>query len=243
MQVDLSSGTTRISTRRFVDAAGPRIAQVAALIGVELPIFSELHLKACFQDSLAVVPREAPLLIWDDPQQLPWNEEERTALGVSAETRWLLETFPASVHARPEGGMGSQNLLILWPYHVHPVEPTFPLPEDPSFPEIALRGMSTMIPGLRTYLERIPRAFVDGGYYTKTAENRLLSGPLPVDGAYVLGALSGYGLMAACAAAELLAAHVTSLTLPTYARAFSLERYTDLAYLRLVKEWGSTGQL
>ena len=63
------------------------------------------------------------------------------------------------------------------------------------------------------------------------------------DAAYVLGALSGYGLMAACAAAELLAAHMTSATLPIYAQAFSLERYADPAYQRLVKEWGSTGQL
>jgi glycine/D-amino acid oxidase-like deaminating enzyme len=243
VQVDRPGGTTRISTRQFVDAAGPRISQVAALIGVELPIFSELHLKASFQDFLGVVPREAPLLIWDDPQHLPWSDEERTTLGESDETRWLLERFPASVHARPEGGIGSQNLLILWPYHVHPVEPVFPLPEDPSFPEIALRGMSTLIPGLRTYLERMPKAFVDGGYYTKTAENRFLSCPLPVDGAYVLGALSGYGLMAACAAAELLAAHVTRAPLPAYAQAFSLERYADPAYRRLVEEWGSTGQL
>ena len=46
---------------------------------------------------------------------------------------------------------------------------------------------------------------IDGGYYCKTRENRPLIGPLPVDGAFVLGALSGFGVMAAHASAELLA--------------------------------------
>jgi glycine/D-amino acid oxidase-like deaminating enzyme len=243
VKVDLPDGSTRVATRRFVIAAGPFAGPVASRIGVRLPIFSELHLKASFEDTLGVVSRAAPLLIWDDPQHLAWSDEERSVLGESVDTRWLLESFPASVHARPEGGPGSTTLLVLWPYHAAPVEERFPIPEDPDFPEIALRGISTMIPGLRAYLERMPRAFVDGGYYTKTRENRPLVGPLPVEGVSMIGALSGFGLMAACGAAELLAAHVTASTLPQWAAAFALERYNDPDYRRRVEEWGSTGQL
>jgi len=243
VQVDAVGETLHISTRRCVLATGPMLARTAALLDCKLPVFSEMHLKASFQDRLGSVPRTAPLLIWQDAQHLPWSDAERSALAEADDTRWLLQQFPASVHARPEGGPGSQNLLILWPYHVEPVPERFPLPEDPFFSEIALRGMSTMIPGLRAYLDRVPRAFVDGGYYTKTRENRPLCGPLPVAGAFVLGALSGYGLMAACGAAELVAAYVTATPLPSYAPAFALDRYADPAYRQLLEQWGSTGQL
>ena len=68
-------------------------------------------------------------------------------------------------------------------------------------------------------------------------------GPLPVEGACVIGALSGFGLMASPAAGELLAAHVTGSALPRYAPAFALERYQDPEYQKLLENWGATGQL
>jgi sarcosine oxidase, subunit beta len=232
--------TETISTPVFVNAAGPLVNDVAVLLGLELPIFSELHIKMSFKDHLGVLPRQAPLLIWEDPQTLPWSDEERAFLAEEPETRWLLDPLPASVHCRPEGG---DQILILWPYHTHPLDPVFPLPDDPFFPEVALRGMATMIPGLSAYFERLPPVYVDGGYYTKTAENRPLIGSLPVEGAYVIGALSGFGLMAACAAGELLAAHIAGGSLPTYAPAFALSRYDDPAYQQMLATWDSTGQL
>ncbi len=116
-------------------------------------------------------------------------------------------------------------MLGIWTYDVEPVEPAFPLAIDPWYAEIVLRGMARMIPAMGAYLDRMPRCVVDGGYYTKTRENRFLAGPLPVEGAYVLGALSGYGLMASNGAADLLADHVAGRPLPRYAPAFSLARY------------------
>jgi glycine/D-amino acid oxidase-like deaminating enzyme len=123
------------------------------------------------------------------------------------------------------------------------VAPAFPVAIDPEFPETVLRGMTTLVPGLAAYLEKLPKSYVDGGYYTKTRENRPLIGPLPVAGAYILAALSGYGLMAACAGGELLAAHLTGSALPAYAPAFLLSRYDDPAYQHQLAKWGSTGQL
>ena len=237
--VQLNNSET-ISTPAFVNAAGPLVNDVAALLGLKLPIFSELHIKMSFKDHLGVLPREAPLLIWEDAQTLPWSDEERAFLGEDPETRWLLDPLPASVHCRPEGG---DQILILWPYHTHPLDPVFPLPDDPFFPEVALRGLATMIPGLAAYFERLPPVYVDGGYYTKTAENRPLIGPLPVEGAYIIGALSGFGLMAACAAGELLATHITGGSLPAHAPAFVLNRYDDPAYQRQLAAWDRTGQL
>ena len=114
---------------------------------------------------------------------------------------------------------------------------------DPPYGEILLRGMSRMIPALAGYLPRLPRCVVDGGYYTKTRENRFLACPLPLEGAYVLGALSGYGLMASNGAADLLADHIAERPLPSYASAFHLARYDDPAYRARLEHWQDSGQL
>ncbi len=237
------SGPIRIITPNLVNAAGPFLPQVARMIGVELPVSHELHLKIAFRDSLGVVGRDAPLLIWTDPTTLPWSEEERATLARSEETHHLLDEFPSGVHARPEGGPDSDVVLALWTYDVRPVQPVFPFAVDPHYPEIVFRGLAAMIPGLRAYFGRMPKPVVDGGYYTKTRENRPLIGPLPVKGAYLMGAFSGYGIMASCGAGELLAAHLTGSPLPSYAPAFTLERYQDREYQKLLENWGDTGQL
>jgi glycine/D-amino acid oxidase-like deaminating enzyme len=217
---------------------------VGHLLGVDVPVFNELHGKVIFEDTLGVVPREAPLMIWDDPQTIPWSAEERQSLAASADRRWLLHDMPAGVHFRPEGGPHSQILLLLWTYHLEPQEPVWPPRFAPEYAEVVLRGMTRMIPGLAVYLERWHKPVVDGGYYCKTRENRPLIGPLPVEGAYMIGAVSGYGIMASLAAGELLAAHVTGRTLPAYAPAFLLSRYDDPAYQQLLAGWDATaGQL
>lgn len=233
-----------ITTANLVIAAGPMLKEVGNMIGVELPVFSEFHNKIAFNDHLGTIGRGAPLIIWSDPVLLPWSEEERTMLAEGADTRYMLEEFVSGVHARPEGPQDSPMALILWTYHTDPVEPVFPPPYiDPHYAEILMRGMSVMIPRFAEYIGRAPRPVVDGGYYTKTQENRLLVGPLPVRGAYVIGALSGYGMMASPAAGELLAAHVTRGELPDYAGWFLLDRYQDSQYQKLLEGWGSSGQL
>lgn len=243
VQVATSSGEEVIETTRFVNAAGPLVNEVGRMLDLDLPIFSELHLKLALEDRLGVIPRDAPLVIWEDAQHLSWSLEERAALAESEESAYLLEPFPGGVHFRPEGGHNAQTVLLLWAYHLEPVAPIFPVPIDPEFPEIVLRGMTTLVPGLSAYLAKLPKSYVDGGYYTKTQENRPLIGPLPVEGAYILAALSGYGLMAACAGGEVLAAHITGAALPDYAPAFLLSRYNDPHYQNQLAAWGATGQL
>jgi glycine/D-amino acid oxidase-like deaminating enzyme len=134
-------------------------------------------------------------------------------------------------------------VLILWTYDIDPVPVKFPITYDPHYPEIALRGLSRMLPALEAYFDRPPKPWLDGGYYTKTAENRPLVGPLDVDGAWVIGALSGYGLMAGPASGELLSKHITGTPLPEYASWFLLERYQDPGYQQLLEKWGDSGQL
>ncbi|MCJ7830498.1 MAG: FAD-dependent oxidoreductase [Desulfobacterales bacterium] len=243
VEVAQESGTDKISTDNFVVAGGPITRHVARLMDIDLPIFCELHIKVVLKDHKGVFPRDCPLVIWTDPIKLPWSQEERAALADSPETRHLLDEFPAGVHARPEGGAENPYILILWTYDTRPVEPVFPLPLDAQYPEIALRGLSVMIPSLAAYFDRAAKPVLDGGYYAKTRENRPLIGPLPVGGAYIIGALSGFGLMASAAGGELVAAHLTGGKLPPYAPAFTLDRYDDPAYRQLLETWDDSGQL
>lgn len=232
-----------ISTANFVNAAGPYLKPVGQMMGVDLPVFAERHVKIALSDHRGAFPRQAPLLIWADAQHLPWSAEERAILAESDETAWLLAEFPLGVHARPDGPADSPILLMLWTYDIDPVEPTFPITYEPHHPEIVLRGLATMLPRLSVYFNQMPQPIVDGGYYLKTQENRPLVGPLPVEGAYIIGALSGFGLMASPASGELLAAYLTGSTLPHYAPAFHLNRYEDPAYQQLLENWGASGQL
>jgi len=244
VQVRVGNLDSRIRTDTFVNAAGPYIQNVASMIGVDLPVFNELHGKISFNDSLGVVPRDVPLMIWSDPVYLPWTEQERAELKAYDDSRWLLDEFPAGVHFRPEGLGPSPVLIILWTYDIKEQEPVWPPRFDDYYPEIVLRGLTRMVPGLSPYINRMGKPWVDGGYYCKTQENRPLIGPLPVEGAYIIGALSGYGVMACSASGELLAAHVTGSDLPDFAPDFMLERYEDPTYREMLASWDpTTGQL
>ena len=240
--ITLSSGE-RVDSPIFINAAGPYLKDVGKLLNVDLPVHTELHLKTAIKDTLGVVRRESPLLIWNDPQFLPWEDEEREALVEDQETRWLTQSFPAGVHTRPEGGGESQTILMLWEYQTKVMEPIWPPKMDEHYPEVALRGLAAMLPRMKEYFGRMPRPQLDGGYYTKTHENRPLVGPMGVDGAFVIGAVSGYGIMSACGVGDLLAAHVTGSKLPSYASVFELSRYENPEYVKQIENWGENGQL
>jgi glycine/D-amino acid oxidase-like deaminating enzyme len=240
--VNLGSGE-HVDSPIFINAAGPYLKDVGKLLGVDLPVHTELHLKVAIKDPLGVVGRNAPLLIWADPQCLPWEDEEREALSEDDETRWLADSFPSGVHTRPEGMGESQTILMLWEYQTKVMEPVWPPPMDEQYPEVALRGLSTMLPRMKEYFGKMPRPQLDGGYYTKTRENRPLVGPMGVDGAYVTGAVSGYGIMSSCGVGDLLSKHVMGGELPSYASAFALSRYDDPEYMKSLENWGENGQL
>ena len=70
-----------------------------------------------------------------------------------------------------------------------------------------------------------------------------LVGPLPIEGVFVHGALSGYGLMASAATSELVAAHIAGGKLPDYAGAFHPARFDDPEYVAKIAEWDDTTQL
>jgi glycine/D-amino acid oxidase-like deaminating enzyme len=241
VHVEQNSTCLSLDATHLVLATGPMQKDMAAMTGIDLPIYAERHHKVSLADTLSAVPRHAPMMIWLDAQHLPWSAEERAALEEDDEARWLLGEFPSGVHGRPDGASAT---LILFNHHGEAVAPEFPLPDPPPhYAEIALRGMSTMVPGLQAYAGKPTRPYVDGGYYVRTRENRPLIGPTTVEGAYVSCGYSGFGVMASCAGGDLIARHIMGAALPEYAPAFLPSRYQDREYIRLLDGWGDDGQL
>jgi sarcosine oxidase subunit beta len=240
--VRLASGGT-METDRFAIAAGPGLPAVLDMIGVDLPVFLELHTKMRFEDSLGVVPRSAPFTIWSDPvEALDWSDADRARFAADPATRWLLEPFPGGLHVRPVGN--GRDVFLIWTFESSPHEFVWPPSFDPHIGEVLLRGFAIMAPAARAYIGQAHRGIVDGGYYAKTPENRPIVGPLPIEGVFVTGALSGYGIMAAHAAGELLAAHMTGGSLPEWADALSPSRYADPEYRTRLENWDAkAGQL
>ena len=102
-------GEVTIATTKFVNAAGPGLKKIGAILDVDLPIQHELHMKVALEDSKEVIPRHMPLLIWLDPVTLSWSAEEQAILAEDESTRWLLEEFPEGVLGRPEGEGGESD--------------------------------------------------------------------------------------------------------------------------------------
>lgn len=239
--VELADGR-HIECEIVVNAAGPLAGDIGRMVGVDLPLQSEVHLKVAYRDHRRIVPRDAPMVIWSDRQQIDWTAEEREALFEEGRAD-LVGEMPVFCHGRPEGGSESNYFLALWEYHDDVREPTWPLPDDPLYPEVVVRGLSRMIPGFAQYREGLPAASVDGGYYTKTPENRPLLGPAGPEGFYLACGYSGFGVMVAAGAADLVADHIAGAELPRYADAFLLSRYDDPGYVDSIKNLEDTGQL
>jgi glycine/D-amino acid oxidase-like deaminating enzyme len=219
----LASGN-RIDAQSFVLAAGPRLPEWAGRLGLDVPIVNELHGKISFDDEAGIVPRDAPMMIWNDRVELPG-----------------LGTFPAGVHLRPRG---ERSVLGIWTYETRVEAPRITPGFPPRYADVVLGGLATMLPGLAVYQHRAAETTVDGGYYCKTPDNRPLIGPTAIAGVYLLGALSGFGIMASQAGAELVAAHILEERLPGYAAAFHPARFGDLSYRQALADADSRrGQL
>jgi D-arginine dehydrogenase len=185
-----------------------------------------------------------PFAIDLDGQSLDWSAEERAVLAADEPRAWLACPLPGGIHCRPDGGDAGQWIKLGWAYNRTASAPLAEPEFDPSFPEIVLRAASRLNPALKAYYGRLPRERVHyGGYYTMTRENWPLIGSMRTDGAFVIGALSGFGTMAACAAGELCAKWIPGEELPGYAEKLSLARYTDEKLMADLSGSGGTGVL
>jgi glycine/D-amino acid oxidase-like deaminating enzyme len=244
LSLDGADGASTIRADVVVDAAGPHVGSVAAMLGERLPVTNVLQQKITFEDREGAIPRAMPFSIDLDGQSIDWTGEERAALAADPEYAWLAGAMPGSIHCRPEGGDAGRWIKLGWAYNRTPGEPVPEPAFDPHFPEVVLRGAARLNPSLRTYYGRLPRgAVLYGGYYTMTPENWPLIGPLATPGAFVAGALSGFGTMAACATGDLCARWITGDPLPEYAPKLGLARYGDAELMAELTNLESKGVL
>ena len=230
----VSDGESRtINADIIVNAAGPFVSRIAGMLGHELPVKNIFQQKIAFEDHQEAIPRNMPFSIDLDAKQLNWSDEERRMLADDPQLAWLAKTLPGGTHCRPDGGPHGKWVKLGWAYNEQIAEePQEDLANEPaidqSFPEIVIRGAAEFLPALQSYVTSPPTRFSHyGGYYTMTDENWPIIGPLDGRGAFIIGALSGFGSMAACAAGKLCAATICGENLPAYATDLSLARLNN----------------
>ena len=248
LTVSGEDGEQTVAADVVVNAAGPFAGRVAGMLGETLPVKNVYHQKLAFEDRLAAVPRDMPFTIDLDSKRLGWSSEELDWLQSEPALSWLADEVPGGTHCRPEGGLRGSWVKLGWAYNRCESEPQADLANEPAsnphFPEIVIRSATAMLPALEPYIDSPPRHFAHyGGYYTMTEENWPLIGPCGPDGSFIVGALSGFGSMSACAAGDLCAAWIRGGQLPDYAAPLSFARYDDTALLRELQESANKGLL
>lgn len=243
LELSTDSGTRSMRAARIVNAAGPFLRDVGAMLGEDVPVKRVYQQKIAFQDREGAITRDMPFTIDLDGQTLTWTDEDRELLAGDPSTRKLVEPMPGGIHCRPDGAVDGTWIKMGWAYNSEASDPHDPEPVDSQFPDSVLRAGSRLHPKLSAYIGRLPRgAHHYGGYYTMTEENWPLIGPMRCDGAFIAGALSGFGSMAACATGSLCASWVAGKPVPEYARMLSAERYKDAAFMAELARLG-TGSL
>ncbi len=244
LTIKTDDGPTRLSADRVVNAAGPYLRDVAKLLGEDLPVSCVYQQKIAFEDREGVVPRNLPFTIDLDGQQLTWTEEERAILAEDPATARLTEFMPGGIHCRPDGAEDGKWIKLGWAFNGKASDPREADPIDEQYPDIVLRAASRLQPKLKSYIGRLPRGTHHyGGYYTMTDENWPLIGPMRTNGAFVAGALSGFGTMAACATGSICADWMMGGELVSYAKTLSLSRYDDPAIMAELAALQSRGML
>jgi sarcosine oxidase, subunit beta len=158
-----------ISAGRAVIAAGPFSGEVAALVGVELPVQAVRRQKVTMPE-VPEVPQDAPMTI-DDGTGAHWRPGLRGA--------YLLDTDPDEPPGPP-----AEDLLTDHDFALGLLDPESPVSVArvaPFWREVWERGSANWI--------------LQAGKYTMTPDHRPLLGPTPVEDLYVNTGYSGHGIM------------------------------------------------
>eukprot|EP00475_Leptophrys_vorax_P004679 TRINITY_DN12784_c0_g1_i3.p1 TRINITY_DN12784_c0_g1~~TRINITY_DN12784_c0_g1_i3.p1 ORF type:complete len:464 (-),score=74.85 TRINITY_DN12784_c0_g1_i3:1233-2624(-) len=232
-----------ISTPVFVNASGPFLQHTNSLITRDdfcshLGIANELHCKVLLKDELNVIPDKKLVgqMICGDSISLDWSSEELSMLTDDPELERWTRSLPPGLHFRPSSS--GNYLVILWQVVHEKIHGDSKYPDvevdkffDDLYPELVVRGLSQYIPAFANYVGKITRgsSSIDGGYYTHASDNRPIIGPVPgVKGAFVCGGFSGYGIMAAPGAGELVANYIGDQSaLPSFRSSIAVDRTVE----------------
>ena len=167
-----AEGRRSLATERLVLAAGPLLPDAARLLGLTLPVFSEQHHKIAIEDTRGAVPRDAPFLIWTMPRPSPGAPRSARRSRPSPSSAGCSSRSRRASHApggREPGEPDAARALVVRlgadrrrrsRCRSRPTTPT-------GF--AGWRACCRASPGTRPAM---PRAYVYGGYYAKTRENR-----------------------------------------------------------------------
>ena len=228
VEVATAEGSRRLAADLVFNATGPFVADIGQVTGYDLPVRNVRQQKIAFEDRERVIPRGMPFSIDLDGQEIDWRDDDRAIMLEDDAAAWLAGPMPGGIHCKPEGAERGSWVKLGWAYTTDPTTPRREPELDDRFPEVVLRGAARLNPALKIYYERLPRPMSHyGGYYTMTKENWPLVGRAGPDGSFVVGALSGFGTMAACAAGYLAAALAAGAEVPDYAGLLGLARYDD----------------
>ncbi|MEM6680384.1 MAG: FAD-binding oxidoreductase, partial [Pseudomonadota bacterium] len=118
-------GVQRLTVGRFVNAAGPFAGEIAAMLGIDLPLHNVFQQKIAFEDAKQAIPRVMPFAIDLDPQQIDWSEEERAMLREDPALAWLADEMLGAIHCRPDGGDGGRWLKLGWAFNDRAAAPSW----------------------------------------------------------------------------------------------------------------------
>ena len=113
--------------------------------------------ETCFRRLSQRHRPQRPSAHMERSDSLPWQEEERACSIADPDTRRLTDPCRAARIRVPKEACDSQQLLMLWDYKTRSMDPVFPPPLDEQYPEVVLRGLSAMLPGLSAYFGRATR--------------------------------------------------------------------------------------
>ncbi len=244
VHVDQQGERQTLEATHLVLAAGPMLKEMARLHRRRPADHRRAPpARSAFPTRSARMPRKAPMLIWLDEQHLPWSEEERAALAEGEETQWLLGTFPAGVHGRPDGA-ATRQLLVLFNHDGDPAEPVFPLPERAALRRDRAARHVDHGAGAEGLHRQGRAALRRRRLLHQDAREPAADRPAAGRGGLHLGRVLGLrrdGVLRRRGAAS--PATSRGRALPDYAPAFLLSRYQDAAYSALLERWGDGGQL
>ena len=229
-----------LQTQQLILSAGPFTPKLAQCLDIDLPLYSVAQRKFVIPDPAGIIPRDMPFTIYADKQRLNWSDEELELINSDTQFAHLLGEYPAGLHIKPEG---HNQIKLGWAFSTEAETPQWSIDPDNGFADVVMRGATRFIPGLASYIDKMPTPAVQfAGYYTRTQENLPVIGKL-ADNLHVVSALAGYGTMAACAAGELCADYLNHSSLPSYARYFSPQRYQDSVLMQEINAISADGQL
>eukprot|EP01063_Lacrimia_lanifica_P015351 TRINITY_DN22147_c0_g1_i1.p1 TRINITY_DN22147_c0_g1~~TRINITY_DN22147_c0_g1_i1.p1 ORF type:complete len:509 (+),score=196.45 TRINITY_DN22147_c0_g1_i1:55-1581(+) len=240
---DAAGAATEVPCDAFVNCGGAWLNHINELAGApRLPTETQIVSKVVLHDTEGVIPQaESPFVVWRDNITLDWSEDMQEALvemddvkdgGIMNTASWLGEQ-QGGQHFRP---LGNERVLFLWE-HIHGHirvgdDPEFPVAQlNDFYPEISLEAMKALVPALDVYTGALGKhnTTMDAGYYCMNTEDArpVISQHGPPN-CFVVGTLSGWGIMSSAVCGELCAQHVLKEDLPQYAGAFTWPRERPL---------------